>query len=296
MQQDSFVTVFERTHPKLKGLAYRMLGSFAEAEDAVQDSFLQWQQADREAVQNPEAWLTSVCTRKCIDMLRAARNSRVAYIGPWLPEPVHTESNDNPEEQAMLVSSLTTAFLLLLERLSPKERAAYLLYEIFDESYTEVAKTLGMQEPACRKLVSRARERIGQVEKRYLPPEKATQQKLLHAFQQAITSGDTATLAEMLAEQAEISADSNGKAPAIRGVLVGRDKVLRFIRRVLLPACRNERQVVTEINGGLGLRIYEGGKLASIFSFAYDEKGHVTAIYIMRNPDKLGEVAVKRMR
>src|SRR3546814_163350 len=148
---------FESRRRQLTGLAYRILGTLAEAEDAVQDTFLKWREADQDAIDNPAAWLTTACTRRCLDLLRSARRRRVDYVGAWLPEPVHTVADDTPESAAELASSLSTAFLLLLERLSPKERAAYLLHEIFDRPYPEVAAALGLHEAACRKLVSRAK-------------------------------------------------------------------------------------------------------------------------------------------
>lgn len=149
---------FEARRRFLFGLAYRMLGTRADAEDAVQETFIKWLHADRGAIANPAAWLTSICTNLCVDMLRAAHRTRVDYVGSWLPEPIHTVADDTPESRLELASSLTTAFLLVLERLTPKERAAYLLHEIFDTPYPDIAATLGMQESACRKL-SRGRAR-----------------------------------------------------------------------------------------------------------------------------------------
>src|SRR5690606_23833462 len=147
------VAAFEEARPGLRALAYRILGSYAEAEDAVQDTFVKWQAADSERIETPRAWLTTVCTRRCLDLLKAADRARVDYVGPWLPEPVATAAGEAPAE---LAESVATAFLLLLGRLTPKERAAYLLREIFDHDYAEVAAILRLQEAACRKLVSRA--------------------------------------------------------------------------------------------------------------------------------------------
>jgi RNA polymerase sigma factor (sigma-70 family) len=147
-----------------------MLGSRSEAEDAVQDSFVRWQEADRSQIENPAAWLTTICTRRCIDLLRSARRLRVDYVGEWLPEAIQTTPRAGEDEHAMMASSLSTAFLLMLERLSPRERAAYLLRDIFELPYTRVAEILGVQEVACRKIVSRAREGIGQARARFEPP------------------------------------------------------------------------------------------------------------------------------
>lgn len=180
--------LFESRRRQLTGLAYRLLGSLAEAEDAVQDTFLKWREADQGTIDNPAAWLTTACTRRCLDLLKSARRKRVDYVGAWLPEPVHTVADGTPESSAELASSLSTAFLLLLERLSPKERAAYLLREIFDRPYPDVAAALGLQEAACRKLVSRARATIGRPAARYTAaPER--QETLLAEFRQAGTPG-----------------------------------------------------------------------------------------------------------
>ena len=150
------VEVFEKARPRLLSIAYRILGSRMDAEDAVQDTFLKWQAVDMDSIDAPGAWLTTTCTRRAIDMLRSASRSRVDYVGNWLPEPVQATSDNDVEAQMELSSSLSTAFLLALERLSPRERAAYLLHEIFEMPYADLAKSLDMSEPGCRKLVSRA--------------------------------------------------------------------------------------------------------------------------------------------
>ena len=143
------ILAFEQSRSKLLGLAYRILGSWADAEDAVQDTFLKWQRVDRRLIENPVSWLTTACTRRCIDMLRAPNRARVDYVGPWLPEPIQTATSEYPEDGMALASTLSTAFLLMLERLTPKERAAYLLHDIFEMAYPEIAQTLGLQKSTC---------------------------------------------------------------------------------------------------------------------------------------------------
>lgn len=192
--------LFAQSAPMLTGLAYRILGSRADAEDAVQDTFLKWQAADRDTIDNPGAWLTTACTRRCIDLLRSAHRTRVDYVGSWLPEPIHTEAAGQPEQQLSLASSLSTAFLLLLERLTPKERAAYLLHEIFDQPYPDVARILDIEEAACRKLVQRARGHVEQAKVRHVTPAEQ-QDQLLAAFETALSEGRTAPLAALLSEQ-----------------------------------------------------------------------------------------------
>ena len=163
---------FETLRPRLLGLAYRMLGSMADAEDAVQDTYLKWRSADRRDIANPEAFLTTVCTRHCLDSLKAAHRKRVDYVGPWIPEPLQIDAGTDPEADLARAESLTTAFLLMLERLSPKERAAFLLREVFGHSYGEVALALDVSEPACRQLVSRALKHVRNPEPRFVPPAR----------------------------------------------------------------------------------------------------------------------------
>lgn len=277
---------FAAAMPALLALAYRMLGSRADAEDAVQDTYIKWQQADRAAIAAPAAWLTTACTRRCIDMMRAAHRARVDYVGPWLPEPLHTAA-EGPDER--LSSSLGVAFLLVLERLTPRERAAYLLHEIFDMSYAEVARTLAMQEPACRKLVSRARAHVEDSAVRHRTPVEQ-QDRLLAAFEVAVNEGQTGPLAALLADDAAIATDGGGKVAALPGVLRGRARVLRFVMRVLHRFWRGLSWSVEEINGARGVVVREQGRAVAAVSFAYDASGHATNVFIVRNPEKLARL------
>lgn len=285
---------FEQARPGLLGLAYRILGSRADAEDAVQDTFLKWQANDRTGIDNPGAWLTTVCTRHCLDILRSADRARVEYVGPWLPEPVQTANDDavepaSPEHAAALASSLTTAFLLALQRLTPKERAAYLLHEIFDMPYPEVARTLDLQEPACRQLVARARAHIEQAKVRHAtPPER--QRRLLAAFGTAIATGSVDALAGLLSADVRLSADGGGKVSAARRVMHGPEEVLRFVQAGLHAWWASGRLEETTINGNRGFLFRDGGDIDATVSFAYDEAGLLTDVFIMRNPDKLARI------
>ncbi|KPG97158.1 RNA polymerase subunit sigma-24 [Pseudomonas sp. RIT-PI-q] len=283
---ENAAAVFEQRRPFLLGLAYRILGSRAEAEDVVQELFIKWLEADRASIATPAAWLTTTCTRQCIDLLRSAHTSRVDYIGTWLPEPIHTTHQDSPEHMHELASSLSTAFLLMLERLTPKERAAYLLYEIFDMEYAQVAEAVGVQEAACRKLVSRAKASLGSGQVRY-QPEAARQDELLSAFHSAIASGSTVSLTAMLAEDVELCADSGGKASAIRETLSGVARVVDFIGRSLHTYWQACEWLPTEINGTQGVIIKADGGITASMTFGFDGAGRVSRIFIMRNPDKL---------
>ncbi|WP_417316864.1 RNA polymerase sigma factor SigJ [Emcibacter sp.] len=289
MNETALISTFEQASPMLKGLAYRMLGSMSDAEDAVQETFLKWQKADHAAIENPRAWLTTVCSRHCIDVLRSARRKREDYIGPWLPEPVAEGIEDNPEEQIMLSSSLSLAFLAMLERLTPKERAAYLLREIFDRDYAEVADVIGTTEVACRKLVSRARERIGQKQRRYDPPRES-RERLLSAFQQAIRTGETGELGALLSADIRLTADAGGKVNAPRKPLEGPDKILLFLGRVLHAAWAGAELEARDINGEPGLLLIEEGRITGAITCVCDEEGLCREILILRNPEKLGRL------
>lgn len=283
------ITVFETARPGLLGLAYRILGSRADAEDAVQDTFVKWSVADRATIINPAAWLTTACTRRCLDMLRAADRKRVDYVGAWLPEPIHTRTEGSAEDAHMLASSLSTAFLLMLERLTPKERAAYLLREIFDMPYGDIAEALDLSEANCRQLVTRAKANVDQAKVRHVTPLHQ-QEKLLDAFQHAIVSGTTDGLAALLSGDIRLVADSGGKASAIRRTLEGIDEVAAFLSEGLHRYWPGLEWVRTDINGGLGILIRMNGATEAAATFSYDADGRLTGIYIMRNPDKLARL------
>lgn len=278
--------LFEAARPMLTGLAYRILGSAAEAEDVVQDTFLAWMSVDRTRVERPKNWLATVCTRKAVDSLRSARQARTSYVGAWLPEPIHTQVLDTPETEIALSESVTTAFLLALERLAPKERAAFLLRDVFAMDYNEVAASLEITDQSCRKLVSRARANIRRTNAQH-PVPRAQQDKLLDAFHKAIVSGSTTELAGLLSQDAVLRADSGGKVVAIRHPLEGAERVLAFVGRVLSPAWRDGEVFVRELNSGRALIVREKGRTVAAVSFGFDEALKVSDVFIMRNPDKL---------
>lgn len=276
---------FEQRRGVLLALAYRILGSRADAEDAVQDTYVKWRTAARDVIENPGSWLTSTCTHRCIDLLRAAHKSRVTYVGTWLPEPLQT-SDEGAEDKMTLGLSLTTAFLLVLERLTPKERAAYLLRDIFEIPYPDVARSLDLSETACRKLVSRARANIDQSNVRHVVPRNR-QNELVAAFTSAVLGGNTAELADLLSNDIELCADGGGKVPALLEVLRGRPSVLEFVGESLRQYWAGYEWTVVELNGGLGIVLRNESIVVAAVSFAYDEQGLTTGIFIVRNPDKL---------
>jgi RNA polymerase sigma-70 factor (ECF subfamily) len=282
---DADLLVFENARPRLLGLAYRILGTRADAEDCVQDCFLKWGDADRTQIKAPAAWLSAVCTRRSLDMLRAAHRKRVDYVGPWLPEPIQPAAP--PAVDSKLATSLTTAFLLLLERLTPKERAAYLLHEIFDQSYAETAEMLEMDEAACRQLVSRARHHIEHGKVRHVTPRE-TQDTLLRAFQSAVMSGSTTQLAALLSTAIRLTTDSGGKTIAAINVLEGNDALHALSRAHLWwKGCEWE---ITDLNGGRGAILSKDNRPGLTISLACNEMGQLSEIFVTLNPDKLARL------
>lgn len=286
MSETAQSEVFEAIRPRLLGLAYRMLGSMADAEDAVQDTFLKWQGAEQAAIVSPEAYLTTLCTNRCLDYLKAAHRKRVDYVGPWIPEPLQIGTQDDPERDLERAQSLTTAFLLLLERLSPKERAAYLLREVFGKSYPDVAATLGLSETACRQLVSRAGRHVKDPAARFVPPPEH-QERMLSAFLAALESGSPDRLSVLLADGVQFQTDGGGKATALRRVLRGPEAVGKYVARILSRLWTGARLEHLDINGLRGIAVYDGPRLVTAMTLGYAEDGRIDRIYNIRNPDKL---------
>lgn len=283
---DPKTSTFEAARAQLLGIAYRILGSLNDAEDAVQDTYLKWADVEVNDIRNPTAWMTTVCTRRCIDILRKRRRSQIDYVGNWLPEPIQIVDTITPESQAELVSSLNTAFLMVLERLTPKERAAYLLREIFDVDYADIAETLDVSEPACRKLVSRAASHIAEGRVRE-PVPSTTQERLLSAFQSAVETGELTMLKEMLSENVRLHSDGGGKAPAALNTLFGVKKVSKFIEHGLTEFWNGWDWEPCDINGQMGLLTTADGETTGTISFGFGADQRITDIFIMRNPDKL---------
>jgi RNA polymerase sigma-70 factor (ECF subfamily) len=272
---------------RLLGLAYRMLGSRSDAEDVVQDAYLRF--AGAREVQNPEAFLVTVVTRLCLDRLRSAKAQREIYVGPWLPEPVVDAEGLSPDAATEFADDLSFALLLALDRLSPLERAAFLLHDVFDIQFAEVAQMIDRTEVACRQLATRARRAVR--EARPAPPAPPDNHaRLLSAFGEAVVSGDVSRLAGMLREDAIALTDGGGRKTAALNPIKGADKIARFF--VSLAAKNTDRNVRIEptvINGILGALIYIDGEVDHSVSMAIDGE-RIAAIYIVRNPDKLRHV------
>jgi RNA polymerase sigma-70 factor (ECF subfamily) len=275
---------FEPHRKFLGGLAYRMLGSVAEADDVVQDAFLRWREVDRSAVDEPRAYLARVVSRLCLDRMRSASRRREQYVGIWLPEPVVAE----PAES--LADDLSVALLLALERLSPLERAAFLLHDVFDMDYVAVADAIGRNEAACRQLAARAREHVRDERRRY-PPSDTEARTVADAFVAAVLTGDTERLARTLAEGAVLYGDGGGKRRAAPSPVVGRHQIVRFFERIRtsggFPALHESRPVT--LNGLPGF-VFHTSEGTETIAFEIAE-GAIVAIYSVRNPDKVSHLA-----
>ncbi|MCO7226675.1 RNA polymerase sigma factor SigJ [Pleionea sp. CnH1-48] len=282
--QTDLIHIFEAMRPTLMGLAYRILGSVSDAEDAVQDTYLKLIKSDTQGINNPKAWLSTVCTRRCLDMLRSANKTRVNYVGAWLPEPIQQVQDDDHSHE--LAASLTTDFLLLLERLTPKERAAFLLHELLEQSYSDIAKTLTVSEVACRKLVSRAKTHIG---REHVRQQLSTQQQetLLSSFEQALRTGDTTHFAKLLTEDVTLTADGGGVVPALLESLEGKEKVLRFIGKKLQRYWLNYSWNLADFNQSRAVVVKDGDQIIAIMTLAHNAKNQISQIFIQRNPNKM---------
>ena len=274
---------------RLLGLAYRMLGSRSDAEDIVQDAYLRF--AGAQDVHNAEAFLVTVVTRLCLDRLKSARAQREVYVGPWLPEPVFDAEGLSADAATELADDLSFALLLALDRLSPLERAAFLLHDVFDTPFSEIAAMLDRAEAACRQLATRARRAVRDER----PAPTATPDnhaRLLQAFGEAVTSGDVARLVELLREDAVAITDGGGRKTAARNPIQGADKIARFFIGLAGKNAGHEIRVEPAmINGAIGALLYLDGELDHTMSMAISGE-KIAAIYIVRNPDKLRHLAV----
>jgi RNA polymerase sigma-70 factor, ECF subfamily len=278
--------VFERLRGRVFGIGYRMLGSRAEAEDVVQDAYVRWHQADHDAVRNPEAWLVTTATRLAIDRLRALKAERDAYVGPWLPEPLMRTDPPSPERVLELASDLSVAFLVMLERLGPEERAAFLLHDVFDRGYGEIAALLEKSEAACRQLVHRARERVRRDQKRFDVPD-AARVRLLKRFTAAVEAQDEQALLALFAPDATWTADGGGRVAASRHPLVGAERIAKLVISLQQKFYQGRVSMhLAEVNGETGLVLRTDGRVTSVVSIATDGE-RIVHVYAVLNPDKL---------
>jgi RNA polymerase sigma-70 factor (ECF subfamily) len=280
---------FEQNRTVLFAIAYRMLGSVADAEDIVQDAYLFWQRTDRNKIHNPGGWLSTVVTRLSINQLKSARARREEYVGPWLPEPLVCPPHDSPEENAQLAESLSIAFLLVLERLSPTERAVLLLRDVFGYEFHEIAPIVEKSETNCRQILGRARRRLRQ-ERRHFESTGEQSEAVLRKFLHSVATGDVSGLLSVLALGVTATTDGGGKARAVPRPIVGADRVVRFFLGALKKFVPGDREYrYATINGQPGVIGYDADRVAQVLAFAIS-KGHIESIYIINNPEKLKHI------
>ncbi len=273
---------------RLFRLAYRMLGRAGEAEDAVQETFLRWAAADQAAIENPSAWLTTVCTRVCLDTLRSARWRREHYVGPWLPEPVLTSGE--PDDPVVLAESVSMAFLVVLESLSPLERVAFVLHDIFDYSYDEVAAILQRSPAAVRQITSRARRHVAERPTRF---ERDADRRAAvgDAFLDACMGADLDRLLGLLAPDVTFVADSGGVAAAPRQPVEGADRVARLLLALAAQIRPGTELRRVEVNAMPGIVAVVDGRVDTVISLDVVD-GRITAVRVVRNPEKLQAVEI----
>lgn len=292
---DTNAASFESHRPKLFAVAYRMLGSASEAEDVVQDAWLRYAASARDDVRSPEAYLTTIVTRLCLDRLKSARMTRESYVGPWLPEPVLTDHDPGPEQSAALSESVTLAFMLLLETLSPEERATFLLREVFEYEYQEIANVLGTTAANCRQLFHRAKERLRERRPR-AHDDLEEKRQLVERFVAALRHGDAGELTSVLADDVGLWSDGGGKVLAARRPVFGRNDVAKLLlgfRRTgeaMGIPFDTVRLEIVEANGEPAMAIHIADHLDSVYAFSVED-GAIAALRIVRNPDKLRYIA-----
>ena len=279
---------FTQYRPLMFSIAYKMLGSVMEAEDIVQDAFFRWRESVGEDIRSPKSYLATIVTRLSIDRLRSAQLQRESYIGPWLPEPLITEKGKGTAEIVSKAEHISMAFLVMLERLSPIERAVFLLREIFDYNYPEIAEIVGKSEANCRQIFRRAKQRVDSGQARFtMPPEK--QQAIVQQFIHSVTTGDMPGLLHLLSNDISLHADGGGKVTAAKKPVLGRQKVATFMLNLGRLAPSNYSYQLKWVNGGFSLINYVGRMPQSVFTFDL-EGDQIRKIYAVVNPDKLKNV------
>jgi RNA polymerase sigma-70 factor (ECF subfamily) len=285
--------LFPADKPLLFSIAYRMLGSASDAEDVLQDAWVRYRSADRSAVRSPKAFMTTIVTRLCLDRLKSAQKTREEYIGPWLPEPVLTSELESPETMVQRSESVTLAFLVLLEQLSPEERAVFLLKDVFDYEHAEIAEMLGTTTDNSRQLLHRAKTRLKEGRPRRTGTAEA-RRAIAERFARALSTGNASELTGLLTSDVGMWSDGGGKATAARRPLVGRDEVLKFLvglHRIgeTTGRIRDASLTMEDINSEPALVLRVSGQMESIFVLSIDDDA-ISGIRVVRNPDKLARI------
>ena len=281
---EPWVDVFEGARPRLLGLAYRMLGTLADAEDVVQEAFLRWHGADHETIANPDAWLTTVSSRLALDRLRSAQRRREEYVGPWVAEPLVLEPG--PEESALRTESLTLGFLALLDRLAPVERAVFLLADVFGVPFDEIAETVGKSPAACRQIASRARGRVRSEAPRFTAnPDR----RVVEEFLVAVAMGDVDAVLARLSDDAVCVSDGGAAKRAARRPVVGAGRVARLFMNLNRRYGGQASFATATINGCPGLIVSMDDEIDIAVAFEISD-GRICSIWVVRNPDKLAHL------
>jgi RNA polymerase sigma-70 factor, ECF subfamily len=285
--------VFDTDRPLLFSIAYRMLGSASDAEDVLQDAWVRYRGTDRSTIRSPKAFATTIVTRLCLDRLKSARATREEYIGPWLPEPVLTSDLESPDTMLQRSESVTLAFLVLLEKLSPEERAVFILKDVFGYDHSEVGRMLGTTAENSRQLLHRAKVRLADAQPRPTGTP-ASRRAVAERFARAFSSANASELTALLARDVGLLSDGGGKAFAARRPLVGREEVLKFLVGLHRTAetaglTRDMSLRIEDVNGEPALIVWLGTQLESVFVFSIDDDV-VSAIRVVRNPDKLAHI------
>lgn len=280
---------FQALRGRLFGLAYRMVGSRADAEDLVQEAYVRWHQADHDRIESAQAWLVTTTTRLALDRLRRLKTERDAYVGPWLPQPIVGSASapvSAPDQHLDLADDLSMAFLTLLERLAPEERAAFLLHDVFEVDYRAIASVIGRSEAACRQVVHRARERVHGERKRFETTE-AAKAALLQRFLAAVEARDEQALLALFAPDASWTADSGGKTPAAPRPILGAERIARLVVGLREKFWQPGRHFeIAIVNGETALCLLDDEHLVATLSIATDGE-RIQAVYTVLNPDKL---------
>lgn len=281
----SKLDIFDAHRRRLFGLAYRMLGTRDDADDALQEAYIRWHNADTGSIENPEAWLVTTVTRLSIDRLRKASAKRETYIGPWLPEPLVADNASSPHAEQEFASSLSMAFMVMLERLSPQERAVLLLHDVFDLGYADIANVMKKEVPAVRQMLHRARERV-RADKARFRPDREEHRALVERFSVAAYMADENALLSLFSPEIAVTSDGGGKITAARKVITGLRRVIRLFTIAVGGHAERITHEIREINGEPGIVEYFDGKVFATNTFETHD-GKITAIYRVMNPDKL---------
>lgn len=289
---DDATARFQQHRPRVIGVAYRMLGSLAEAEDIAQETWLRWNGTDREVIENDEAWLVATSTRLAIDELRLVRRTREHYVGIWLPEPVLTDEMATPEHLHETASDLSVAFLAVLERLAPDARAAFLLHDVFEREYPEIARILEKSEASCRQIVHRARQRLREERRLHEVPHDIHRQ-LLQSFTAALDRGDLKAMMALMDRDAQLMGDGGGIVSSFPKPMLGGARIAQLLFAPTLRRRAELRMVPAVFNGRMGLLRYFGTQLESAMAFDTDGE-HIVQILVQRNPHKLAQIQAQQ--